>query len=87
MARAQSQPRVVRNGPSQEGDVSTAEVIKLYERLTNILILRTEPSKFQLYDLPQLRYHCVYTHTNENAENVDAAEVQCTWSKLRLLYR
>ena len=69
MAQLQSQQRAnsTRNGHSRDlsSDKKKDEVINLYERLTNVLILHVEHTTFRLHNLPEVRYKCLFTYIDD----------------------
>ena len=62
-AQQQQQLRGPRNAFGREpvSDKKKDEVIGLYERLTNISILNVEHPVFNLHNLPQTYFKCLYT--------------------------
>ena len=66
MAKSQQNNRPT-NGRNVGSDKKKDEVIQLYERLTNILVTYVEHSNFHMYELPQTKYKCIYTHIEDSA--------------------
>lgn len=43
--------------------VSKSDVlVELYERLTNFMVVDIKRSKFRLFDLPETKFRCIFTH-------------------------
>ncbi|THG99834.1 hypothetical protein EW026_g2600 [Hermanssonia centrifuga] len=68
MAQAKSTSGSTRNG-TRTDDPKFTKAIKLYEDLTNFLILSVTTNKSPHYDYQETCYTCVYTLTDENGAN------------------
>lgn len=84
MAKAQRSNRpdpvgIMKPDPKQD------EVVELYERLTNFIVLSVKRGKFRLFNLPETTFRCIYTHIDdplgdpspENDDRMSFSRISC----------
>ncbi|KAH9930598.1 uncharacterized protein B0H18DRAFT_992395 [Fomitopsis serialis] len=69
----------VRSAVKSDGDPRNAAVIKLYEDMTNLLIISAKVEKSQFLGLDENNFTCVYTHTqSDSGSNEENASLSFT---------